>query len=138
METFDLAFKSNGGIGGFFDGNYPNRVAAPDVYPFEYVPYSVTRFMFDNIYNILILVIFMQIFSGIIIDTFGSLRERDAIKQEDKSQICFICGYDRESFDRKSDGGFNIHIKNEHNIWEYIFLIGYLKDKDYNELNGME
>jgi len=50
---------------------------------------------------------------GIIIDTFGSLREKDNEKKMDVQEICFICGFDRETFDRKSDagGGFIGHIK---------------------------
>ena len=44
----------------------------------------------------------------------------------------------REIFDRKSDSGFTQHTKIEHYMWNYIFYIGYLKDKDPNEYGGIE
>lgn len=34
----------------------------------------------------------LSIVAGIIIDTFGSLREEDHEKQEDIKSKCFICG----------------------------------------------
>ena len=83
-------------------GNFPNY----------HTDFLYGRFFFDNLYNIIILIIFMQIFSGIIIDTFGSLRDLQQIKNKDRDEICFICGFSREEFDRKSEIGFNKHIKN--------------------------
>ena len=54
-----------------------------------------------------------KISKGIIIDTFGLLRDKENEKIKDIQQICFICGLNREIFDRKSDlkGGFQNHIK---------------------------
>lgn len=46
-ETFDKAFKNNGGIGGWFDGGFPQDPAN----------YDIGRFLFDNINNLLIQVI---------------------------------------------------------------------------------
>ncbi len=71
----------------------------------------------------------IQIFSGIIIDTFSSLREKSLQKMRDIQEICFICGFTRELFDRKSDSGFQLHTKNEHYLWNYVFYISYLRDK---------
>lgn len=46
--------------------------------------------------------------------------------------------YYRELFDRKSDTGFVYHTKNEHYMWNYIFYISYLRDKEVTEYNGIE
>ena len=74
--SFDQNFKSTGGLGGWMDGNFGNKVINNDYEitdppPFKYNSYNFGRFFFDNTYNIFINIIFMQIFSGIIINTFG-------------------------------------------------------------------
>ena len=53
-------------------------------------------------------------------------------KRRRKKKNLLIIIY-REIFDRKSDSGFTQHTKIEHYMWNYIFYIGYLKDKDPNE-----
>jgi inositol 1,4,5-triphosphate receptor type 1 len=50
---------------------------------------------------------------------------------------CFICGLDRFTLDT-SGPGFDHHVKHEHNMWAYLQLIIYLKQKDPTELNGWE
>ena len=37
----------------------------------------------------------VEIVGGIIIDTFGSLREIDMARNEDIQERCFICGIER-------------------------------------------
>ncbi|CAD8066638.1 unnamed protein product [Paramecium sonneborni] len=128
LSTFDYAFKNNGGIGGWFDGNFPQDPA----------DYSYGRFFFDQLNNILIQMISIQIFSGIIIDTFGELREQQLAKEDDKENICFICGLDREIFDMKSDDGFNQHTKQSHYMWNYVFYMAYMDNKNKSEYNGIE
>lgn len=39
--------------------------------------YKVGRIFYDNLYNIFVAIILVNIVSGIIIDTFGSLREKE-------------------------------------------------------------
>ena len=62
--------------------------------------------------------------------------ERD--KLIDVKEVCFICGISREIFDRKSNEGFQMHIKNDHFMWNYIYFLGCLKEKDKIEQNGIE
>lgn len=50
---------------------------------------------------------------------------------------CFICGLDRFTLDTRGPG-FDHHVKHEHNMWSYLQLIVYLKQKDPTELNGWE
>lgn len=42
--------------------------------------YRVGRFVFDNTSNIFLVIIMVNIVAGIIIDTFGSLREKESDK----------------------------------------------------------
>lgn len=62
----------------------------------------VLRWVFDNLFNILLLIILINIVAGIIIDTFGSLREELSVYKEDLENICFICGYDKETIEKES------------------------------------
>jgi len=58
----DISFKFDGGIGGFLAAESPG---APN-------PISTFgRFMFDNLYNFIVMIILLSILSGIIIDRFA-------------------------------------------------------------------
>lgn len=65
----------------------------------------------------------VNIVAGVIIDTFGSLREEENDKNRDIEDKCYICGNLKTTFDRLSDnlggGGFANHIK------MYIFVYFY-------------
>jgi hypothetical protein len=52
---------------------------------------------------------------------------------------CFICGLNRKEVDRmgrKID--FDEHINKQHNTFNYIFYIAYIRDKPWTELTGIE
>jgi inositol 1,4,5-triphosphate receptor type 1/inositol 1,4,5-triphosphate receptor type 3 len=109
LYTFDWTFKANAGVGGYFSGLEDN---GPDP-PAE--KYNWGRFLFDNSSNIFLVIIMVNIVAGIIIDTFGSLREEEGDKMRDIEDKCFICGNLKTTFDRLSDnaagGGFAHHIR---------------------------
>ncbi|KRX06791.1 MIR motif [Pseudocohnilembus persalinus] len=128
LESFDRTFKSDGGLGGWLEDNLPKD---PN-------NYDMGRFFFDNAVNIIIVILLVEIFSGIIIDKFSDLRQSEQQKLKDIKEICFICGHTRELFDRKSDVGFSNHWKNDHYLWNYVFYLAFLDDKDKNEYTGIE
>merc|ERR1711924_301114 len=69
-----------------------------------------------------IIVIVMNILSGIVIDTFADLRGKREAKLYDMTNVCFVCGLERTLIDRSgpaSHPGFDYHIKHEHDIWMY-------------------
>ena len=47
-----------------------------------------------------VITIFLNLFFGIIIDTFGELRGAENERLADENSVCFICGIDRSTFDR--------------------------------------
>lgn len=104
--------------------------------------YAVGRFIFDNTANIFLVIIMVNIVAGIIIDTFGSLREEESEKIRDIEDKCYICGNLKTTFDRLSDssagGGFDQHIKINHYMWNYVFFMAYLKYKDPTDYTGIE
>ena len=54
------------------------------------------------------------------------------------AQVCFICGIDRNTFDRKHPFGFEYHVKHEHNTWHYLSFIIHLQQKKRTEYTGPE
>ena len=62
---------------------------------------------------------------GLIVDTFGSLRDDTYKYEEDRKNKCFICQLTRDRCLLK-DIDYEKHIKNEHNLWSYIDFLCYL------------
>lgn len=79
----------------------------------------------------------LNIIFGIIIDTFSAMREVTESKAADMKSTCFICGNDRATMDR-SGSGFEQHIAREHNMWQYLYYIVYLQEKDPTDYTGLE
>lgn len=51
--------------------------------------------------------------------------------------ICTVCSLNRQLFDKNSKG-FDFHIENEHNPWNYMFFLYGLRKKDNTEYTGIE
>jgi len=88
-------------------------------------------------YYIFVITVLLNVIFGIIIDTFGELRTSLASKRASMENACFICGVDRFTFDTQG-GGFKRHITEDHNMWNYLFMIVHLREKDKTEYNGWE
>ncbi|ETV83093.1 hypothetical protein, variant 2 [Aphanomyces astaci] len=127
LTTFDQTFKNNGGIGAHLATQTPDDLM-------NWGP----RLVFDNLFNIVILLIIVNIFFGIIIDTFGDQRSRMEARLNDIAGKCFICNLSRETFDRLAPLGFEHHVKNEHDLWNYVFLVAHLRFKSETEFDGVE
>ena len=100
-------------------------------------PYAAARTIFDFTFFVVVIVILLNIIFGVIIDTFAELRSEKQKVEEDIRSRCFICGIESSQFDRQADG-FEHHIKNDHNMWNYIFFIHHLQKKDPDEFTGQE
>jgi len=130
LTATDKAFKVDGGIGGFLTPNTET---------------DVSRFVFDNLYFLLVMIIMINIVAGIIIDNFGTLREEEKEFRFDIQNICFVCGHDRETLEKANDAqggvggtGFINHIRKDHYLWNYLFYIAYIQDKEKTEYTGLE
>lgn len=55
----------------------------------------------------------------------------------DKRDICFVCGNERSEFSKQSVN-FEVHLKEHHDPWNYIYYVYYLKWKGEDELSGLE
>jgi len=126
-----LSMGMNGltsGGGGAGDILHPVTVGDPDF---------TERYFFDLLYFITMMIILLNLIFGIIIDTFAELRDQKRMKDHDESQVCFICGLERTVFDK--DGvSFEKHTRLEHDVWNYIYYLVYMDQKDKFEYNGTE
>jgi hypothetical protein len=98
------------------------------------------RLILDLLFFVVVLIILLNVFLGMIIDTFGSLRADKNEILRDTTEICFICGISKQVFDRASDepDGFNTHVKIDHNMWNYLYFIFLLWEQDKDDDDGLE
>eukprot|EP00659_Diplonema_papillatum_P002291 gene2291-3543_t len=98
------------------------------------------RILFDMLYFLVLIILFLNIVFGIIIDTFAELREKREFIDDDQQSKCFVCGMERSVFDREAgaQGGFEHHYRSEHNMWTYLLFLHYIKEKPEDELTGQE
>ncbi|XP_071092410.1 inositol 1,4,5-trisphosphate-gated calcium channel ITPR3-like isoform X4 [Haliotis cracherodii] len=99
------------------------------------------KFGFVVIYHvsffIFITTIGLNIIFGIIVDTFSELRDLKWTAESDMRDTCFICS--RNSYDFEHHGkGFEHHVRQEHNMWAYIFFFIHLNGTKVNDYTAME
>jgi len=126
IQFVNYGIRSGGGIGDLMSAPNWNE------------EHAIFRIIYDASFFFIVIIILMNILFGIIIDTFGELRSKANSIQEDIENKCFICGINRREFDRHSQFGFEHHIKEEHNIWNYLAFNMYLKRKEKTEYTGPE
>eukprot|EP01063_Lacrimia_lanifica_P032620 TRINITY_DN5601_c0_g2_i1.p1 TRINITY_DN5601_c0_g2~~TRINITY_DN5601_c0_g2_i1.p1 ORF type:complete len:1092 (+),score=309.17 TRINITY_DN5601_c0_g2_i1:36-3278(+) len=101
---------------------------------------TAEKLLFDVLYFLVLIILFLNIVFGIIIDTFAELRQARSMVDEDQHSKCFICGLERSIYDREAaaEGGFEHHWRREHNMWTYLHFLHYVVQKDTSTLSGQE
>merc|ERR1711881_797704 len=128
MQTVYQGLYNGGGLADFLPPREPGPGDRPNY---------LARMFYDLSFFIIIIIILLNVIFGIIIDTFAAMREEYESKLEDMKTTCFICSIDRYTFDRQGTP-FDIHIKQEHNMWKYLYYLVYLNTKDETEYTGLE
>ncbi|CAD8133367.1 unnamed protein product [Paramecium octaurelia] len=134
-QTFILAVTSTINFGlrsGLGDSmkKYPEPYEDPTLY--------WGRYFFDFSFFIIFNILFIQIIFGIILDTFGELRdERQALVKEIEGK-CFVCSIDKNDIDTNGSKGWHYHIYLEHSVYHMLYYIIYIKNKDPNDCNALE
>ncbi|KAG7278868.1 hypothetical protein CRUP_036382 [Coryphaenoides rupestris] len=100
-------------------------------------PLFAARVIYDLLFFFMVIIIVLNLIFGVIIDTFADLRSEKQKKEEVLKTTCFICGLERDKFDNKTVT-FEEHIKEEHNMWHYLFFVVLVKVKDSTEYTGPE
>ena len=127
LTTFSFGIRSGGGIGEVLE-------------PLEFDdPLYGSRFVFDVSFYIVVVVILLGIIFGIILDTFSELRQKRESIERDNTSRCLVCSIPNEEFQAVSGAsGFETHIKQDHNIWKYMYFFVYLDTKNPDEYNAVE
>lgn len=77
--------------------------------------------------------------AGITIDTFVELRKDLEERLTDTTEKCFICGIEKNTFNRTLDRtAFDVHTKNDQNLWSYVYFIIYIWQQDKDDDDGLE
>uniref|UniRef100_W5MYU4 Inositol 1,4,5-trisphosphate receptor n=1 Tax=Lepisosteus oculatus TaxID=7918 RepID=W5MYU4_LEPOC len=107
--------------------------------PSKEEPLFAARVIYDLLFFFMVIIIVLNLIFGVIIDTFADLRSEKQKKEEVLKTTCFICakGLERDKFDNKTVT-FEEHIKEEHNMWHYLFFIVLVRVKDSTEYTGPE
>ena len=129
LAIYSNTFTSGGNLGNFIDEKEESENVSGDM----------ERYVLDISYTIIMVWLVWQMVSGLIVDTFNSLRGEREEKEEDMETTCFICGLDREKIGKYYVGkdGFDNHLQ-DHSIENYLFYMFYLEDKDPSEYSGLE
>nr|CCC92047.1 conserved hypothetical protein [Trypanosoma congolense IL3000] len=98
----------------------------------------IPRLSYDLIFFALVNVVFLNIMFGIIIDTFGELRDSRRERENDLMSTCFICGLDADTLEKGQVGGFGAHVGQAHNMWMYLYFTHYLRHKNPDDFTGQE
>jgi len=124
VTTIDFGIQG-GGIG--------SVLQSPDILSSKFPP----RFFFDLTFFIIIIIILLNIVFGIILDTFGELRDKKKEIDTDIKSRCFVCSIESDVFQRQALG-FAHHIKHEHNMWHYLYFLVHLELKPQDEYTSAE
>jgi hypothetical protein len=123
LSSLHIGIRNGGGIG--------------DSLTAEEGGFSGFRVVFEMSYWIIVIVILMNVIFGIIIDTFGELRDqRNALKKEIHSN-CFICGEARSQIELHSQGWSN-HFMCLHSPFAYVAFIAHVSEQPANDCTGIE
>lgn len=99
--------------------------------------FFMLRFFYDIIFHIGVVWILGNVFVGIIVDTFGELRDINWSRENDIKNICFICQISRDDCLKKNID-FDTHVVKEHNVWNYVYFLTYLHLSNANDFNRVE
>ena len=96
-----------------------------------------TGTLYNLIYTVLINLVLQAIVSGLIIDTFSSMREENEVINADIKDRCFICSIQKDEFEQAGIS-FTTHTETEHNMWKYLWFKLHLESKDPLSFSGPE
>jgi hypothetical protein len=97
------------------------------------------QWLFYYLFDLAMRFVLLNVVRGITVDTFSELRELKLERLRDTEQTCFICGLNKQIFDRdKISKGFKTHIAVEHNMWNYLFFMIHLWEQDKDDDDGLE
>ena len=79
----------------------------------------------------------LNVFNGIIVDAFQSIRIEKEKRDFFSKNVCFICNEERSSFEKQGKSYVN-HTDKTHNVSHYIHYFIRIKKSDKFDLNSLE
>ncbi|XP_072537810.1 inositol 1,4,5-trisphosphate-gated calcium channel ITPR3 isoform X1 [Salminus brasiliensis] len=125
VTVLNHGLRNGGGVGDVLRRPSKNETLFP------------ARVVYDLLFFFIVIIIVLNLIFGVIIDTFADLRSEKQKKEEILKTTCFICGLERDKFDNKTVS-FEEHIKSEHNIWNYLYFIVLVREKNKTDYTGPE
>jgi hypothetical protein len=124
ISFFNYGVRNGGGIG--------------DVMPKKnFVSGYGGRWVIDVLFFIIIVLLFLNMINGIIINTFSQLREDQEVLSEDIKNNCFICNLDKNTLQKKKIN-FNNHSSKQHYIKDYLLYLINVRLKPEKDLDPDE
>ena len=111
------------------------KITRSESYILHFWPF-VHRFAFDLLFFWLIEAIMLKIVYGIILDSFGELRQAHYLIEQDMANNCFICNVEKDECE-KNNISFYEHCNEVHNVWDYAFYMITLRMQDPTSLNSL-
>lgn len=110
--------------------------------------FLVGRFVLDLVYFIFFGLLFGNIVSGLMTDTFKELRSQQDLITFDEDNTCYVCGVNRETIERNGEilndsyrtaanKDLPVH-EDRHNRFNYLYYIYMLRTKDKTDFSGLE
>jgi hypothetical protein len=100
------------------------------------------RIVFDSVFFVWVGIVLMNIITGLMVDTFSSIREEKQSREDILINDCFVCGTMRSTYEdfalSNAAPSYDVHLAKDHNLWTYLYYIAYLKKKDPTEDSGIE
>ncbi len=92
--------------------------------------------LYKQLFFVIVVVIMLNMVFGIIIDTFRELRKETTETEYDISNVCFICGVEKDQLE-KENINYDNHISDEHYVWNYVYYMFGLKEIDEQDANAV-
>lgn len=115
------------------------RWGVPFLAPVDYMIENLGWRMIADVLYFVAAALMINILKGITIDTFVEIRTEYEKRIWDTEEVCFICGIEKNTFNRTIDrDAFRVHVKNDQNLWNYIYFLIYIQEQDKDDDDGLE
>ena len=125
ITLFNTGVRSGGGIGDLL----PEQSFASFGY--------FRRWIHDMIFFIIVTLLLLNMINGVIVTTFGQIREDSSAREDDMNNKCFICSLQRYEVEKQGKS-YEEHMKSEHCVKTYIRYLISLYLMESNEMEQDE
>lgn len=75
---------------------------------------------------------------AVMAESFWSLQTQQRVLERQVQSSCFICSLKRDDLEYPGSASFAKHTTGEHNMWQYLWFIVHLEEKDPTQYSGVE